>query len=165
MCVFSEFKNQLYQNLQNLWQYNRISLSFWKLFWSEIWNHQLFVIVFNFFHLLSIIFKNFLGNFVLQHSDYNKLKNQTKKTKKKGIERKSQWNMKVYTAFLVTCVGYHDDSYKQTMLGLYTYFSWKMIENHMNMVPNALLTKKWVVLRASHVNLIITFVMHNISVP
>ena len=50
--------------------------------------------------------------------------------------------MKVYTTFLGTCVGYHDDSYKQTMLGLYTYFSGKMIENHMNMVPNALLTRK-----------------------
>ena len=37
---------------------------------------------------------------------------------------------------------YHDDSYKQTMLGLYTHFSRKMIENHVNMVPNALLTRK-----------------------
>jgi len=74
--------------------------------------------------------------------------------------------MKVYTAFLVTCIGYHDDSYKQTMLGLYTHFSLKkVIENHVNMVPNALLTRKRVVLQASQVDLIITFVMHNISVP
>ena len=43
---------------------------------------------------------------------------------KKRTKRKSQWSMKVYTAFLVTCVGYHDDSYKQTMLGLYFHFSW-----------------------------------------
>ena len=52
--------------------------------------------------------------------------------------------MKVYTIFLVTCVGYHDDSYKQTMLGLYTHLSLKknMIENHMSMVPNAWLTRK-----------------------
>ena len=62
---------------------------------------------------------------------------QKKKTKKKSL-----WSVKVYTTFLVTCVGYHDDSYKQTMLGLYTCFSWKMIENHVNMVPNTLLTRK-----------------------
>jgi len=41
--------------------------------------------------------------------------------------------MKVYTTFLVTCVGYHDDSYKQTMLGLYTHFTekndWKSCEH------------------------------------
>jgi len=49
---------------------------------------------------------------------------------------------KVYTIFLVTCVGYHDDGYKPTMLELYTYFSWKMIENHVNMIPNAWLTRK-----------------------
>jgi len=88
-----------------------------------------------------------------------------KKNKKKRTERKSQWSLKVYTAFLVTCIGYHDDSYKQTMLGLYTHFSWKMIENHVNMVPNALLIRKMVVLWASHVDLIFTFVMHSISVP
>jgi len=68
-------------------------------------------------------------------------KNKHKKIKK-GTERKSQWSMKVYTAFLVTYVGYHDDSYKQIMFGLYAHFSWKMIENHVNIVPNALLTRK-----------------------
>ena len=78
-----------------------------------------------------------------------------KKQKEKN-KRKSQWSMKVYTTFLVTCVGYHDDSCKQTMLGLYTHFSWKMIENHVNMVTNAWLTKKMMVLKASHVDLIIT---------
>jgi len=44
------------------------------------------------------------------------------------------------TTFLVTCVGYHEDGYKPTMLGLYTHFSIKkkmMIENHVNVVPNA----------------------------
>ena len=49
---------------------------------------------------------------------------------------------KVFILFLVTCVGYHDDGYKPTMLELYTYFSWKMIENHVNMIPNAWLTRK-----------------------
>ena len=52
-------------------------------------------------------------------------------------------SMKVHTAFLVACVRYHEDSYKQTTLGLYIHFSWKIIENHVNMVPNALLTRKW----------------------
>jgi len=70
--------------------------------------------------------------------------------------------VKVHTTFLVTCVGYHDDSYKPTMLGLYARFSKKMIENH---VPNAWLTRKMMVPRASHVNPIISFAMHSISMP
>jgi len=65
-----------------------------------------------------------------------KIKKQEKKNKKK-VTMKNE----VYT--IVTCVGYHADSYKQTMLGIYTHFSSKMIENHVNMVPNALLTRKW----------------------
>ena len=36
----------------------------------------------------------------------------------------------------------------------------KMIENHVNVVPNAWLTRKMMVRRASHVDLIITFAMH-----
>ena len=40
-----------------------------------------------------------------------------------------------------------------------------MIENHVNMVPNAWLIRKMVVPRASHVNPIIAFAMHIISMP
>ena len=40
-----------------------------------------------------------------------------------------------------------------------------MIENHVNMVPNAWLIRKMVVHRASHVNLIIELAMHSISMP
>ena len=47
----------------------------------------------------------------------------------------------------------------------YTPISKKMIENHVNMVPNAWLTRKMVVPKASHVNPIIAFVMHSISMP
>ena len=45
--------------------------------------------------------------------------------KKENKEKQKTVTMKneVYTTFLVTCVGYHDDSYKQIMLGLYTHFS------------------------------------------
>ena len=32
--------------------------------------------------------------------------------------------------FLVSCVGYHGNSYKQTMLGLYNPFSWKWLKSH-----------------------------------
>ena len=45
-----------------------------------------------------------------------KEKQQQKKNKKKATMKNE-----VYTT--VTCVGYHDDSYKQTMLGLYPHFS------------------------------------------
>ena len=38
-----------------------------------------------------------------------------------------------------------------------------MIENYMNVVPNAWLTRKMVVPKASYVNLIITFTMHSLS--
>jgi len=41
----------------------------------------------------------------------------------------------------------------------------KMIENHVNVVPNAWLTRKMMVPRASHVNLRIAFVVHSISMP
>ena len=37
----------------------------------------------------------------------------------------------------------------------------KMIENHVNMVPNAWLTRKWCFFR--HLNLIITFAMHSLK--
>ena len=43
-----------------------------------------------------------------------------RKNKKKVIMKNE-----VYTIFLVICVGYHDDSYKHTMLGFYTHFSLK----------------------------------------
>ena len=67
-----------------------------------------------------------------------------KKTNKNKRKNKKKVTMKneVYTTFLVTCVGYHDDSNKQTMWGLYTHVSLKMIENHVNMVPNAWLSRK-----------------------
>jgi len=53
------------------------------------------------------------------------LQKQNKKKQKRNKQKQKKVTMKnkVYTTFLVTCVGYHDDSYKQTMLGLYTYFS------------------------------------------
>ena len=38
-----------------------------------------------------------------------------------------------------------------------------MIENYMNVVPNAWLTRKMVVPKASYVNLIIAFSMHSIN--
>ena len=40
-------------------------------------------------------------------------------------KKEQQEVMKVYTTFLVTCVGYHNDGYQPTMLGLYTHFSKK----------------------------------------
>ena len=40
-----------------------------------------------------------------------------------------------------------------------------MIENQVNVVPNAWLTRKMVVPRASHVNPMIAFAMHGISMP
>ena len=40
-----------------------------------------------------------------------------------------------------------------------------MIENHVNVVADAWLTRKMVVRRASHVNLIIAFAMHSVSMP
>jgi len=48
-----------------------------------------------------------------------------KKTKrsKKGEKKES------HTAFLVACVGYHDDGYKPTMLGLYTHLYKKIEKN------------------------------------
>jgi len=46
-----------------------------------------------------------------------KKETKTKKRKKKKATMKNE----VYTT--VTYVRYHDDSYKQTMLGLYTHFS------------------------------------------
>ena len=63
--------------------------------------------------------------------------NQQRKNKKKVIMKNE-----VYTTFLDTCVGHHDDNYKLSMFGLYTNFSWKIFENHVNMVPNAWLTRK-----------------------
>ena len=79
------------------------------------------------------------------------------KTKKKEQKRSHH--------ILSFMFGYHDDGYKPTMLGLYTHLSWKkgwkkIIKNHVNVVPNAWLTRKMVVPRASHVNLIIAFSMH-----
>ena len=41
----------------------------------------------------------------------------------------------------------------------------KKFENHVNVVPNAWLTRKMMVPRASHINLIISFAMHSISMP
>jgi len=46
------------------------------------------------------------------------------KTKQKQ-KHKNREQKESHTTFLVTCVGYHDDGYKPTMLGLYTYFSIK----------------------------------------
>jgi len=46
-------------------------------------------------------------------------KNKNKRKDKKKVTMKNE----VYTTSLVTCVGYHKDSYKKTMLGLYTHFS------------------------------------------
>ena len=43
-------------------------------------------------------------------------------------KKKPQWSVKVHTALLVAYVEYHDDSYKQNMLGLYTSFSWKWLK-------------------------------------
>jgi len=79
---------------------------------------------------------------------------------KKNENKKTKKTKESHTTFIVTCVGYHNDGYKPTMLGLYAHFSLKMIENHVNMVPNAWLTRKMMVLQASHVDLIITFAMH-----
>jgi len=45
-----------------------------------------------------------------------KKKHKTKRKDKKKVTMKNE----VYTTSLVTWVGYHDDSYKQTILGLYT---------------------------------------------
>ena len=44
------------------------------------------------------------------------------KTKQKNNKSKKKVNIKGHTTFLVTCVGYHDNGYKPTMLGLYTHF-------------------------------------------
>ena len=43
----------------------------------------------------------------------------------------SQWSMKVCTSFLVSCVGYHGNNYKRTMIGfIYISFSrrWSRVE-------------------------------------
>jgi len=90
-----------------------------------------------------------------------------KKGKQNKAKTKKKRTKRSHTTFLVTCVGYHDNGYRPTLLGLYTHFSkkMKMIENDVNMVPNAWFTRKVVVPRASHANLIIAFSMHSISMP
>jgi len=45
------------------------------------------------------------------------------KKKNKNKNKKKREQKESHTAFLVTCVGYHDDGHKPTMLGLYTHFS------------------------------------------
>ena len=64
------------------------------------------------------------------------------KNKTKQKQKKVTLKYESHTTFLVTCVGYHDDGHKPTMLGLYTHLSKKMIENHVNMVPSAWLIRK-----------------------
>jgi len=54
---------------------------------------------------------------IVSHALHFPLQKQKRKQKK---EQKDV--MKVYTTCLVTCVGYHDDGYEPTMLGLYTRF-------------------------------------------
>ena len=76
--------------------------------------------------------------FFCKNKKQTKKKERTKRKNKKKVTMKNE----VYATFLVTCVQYHDDCYTQTMLGLYTHFFKKMIENHVNMVPNALLSRK-----------------------
>jgi len=48
--------------------------------------------------------------------------------KKKGNKKKTKENKKGHTTFFVTCVGYHDNGYKPTMLGLYTHLSKKKLK-------------------------------------
>ena len=55
---------------------------------------------------------------------------------------KSQWSVEIYTTFLVACVGYHGNDYKQTMIGFMHFFFSMMTGSCMNMVPNALLIRK-----------------------
>ena len=76
-------------------------------------------------------------------------KNKKRKEKKGNKKNKKKTKKESHTIFLVTCVGYHDNGYKPTMLGLYTYFSKKKIENHVNVVPNAWITRKMMVLQSS----------------
>ena len=78
---------------------------------------------------------------------------------------KLQWSMKVCTTFLVAYVGYYGNNYKQTMIGFIHFFLLTMIESCISMVPNALLIKKGVVIRASCVSLMNMFVMHRINMP
>ena len=52
---------------------------------------------------------------------------------------KSQRSMKVCTAFLVACIGYHGNDYKQTMIEFIHFFPSTMIESFKNMIPNVLL--------------------------
>ena len=59
-----------------------------------------------------------------------------------SLPSKSQWSVKACTTFLVACVGYHGNNYKQTMIGFIYFFLSTMIESCMNMVPNALLIRK-----------------------
>ena len=80
--------------------------------------------------------------------------------KKKGNKKKTKENKKGHTTFLVTCVGYQDNGYKPTMLGLYTHLSKKKIENHVNVVPNAWLTRKMMFLRASQSHNYICYAYH-----
>jgi len=47
------------------------------------------------------------------------------KQKQKQKNKKKREQKESHTTFLVTCVGYHDDVYKPTMLGLFTHFSKK----------------------------------------
>jgi len=62
------------------------------------------------------------------------------------LSSKSQRSMKVCTAFLVACIGYHDNNCKQTMM------------------PNALWIRKDGLLGILH-RLINMFVMHSITMP
>ena len=65
---------------------------------------------------------------------FPKKKTNYKNKNKKRTKRKSQWSLNVHTTFLVTCVGYH--------VGIIHPFLKKMIENNVNVVPNAWLTRK-----------------------
>jgi len=56
--------------------------------------------------------------------------------------QKSQWSPKAYTVFLVTCIGYHGNSYKQTMVGLYIPFSWKWSKIMWTWYPTRLKARK-----------------------
>ena len=73
--------------------------------------------IFLFVNFLLMVCKGEVWIEVYVHTNISK--------KKKRTKRRSQWSMEVHTTFLVTCVGYHDDGYNPTMLGLYTHFSKK----------------------------------------
>jgi len=81
----------------------------------------------------------------------NKKKQNKKKQKQRNNKKKVPMKHESHTTFLVTCVGYHDDGYKPTKLGLYTHFS-----------KNKWLKIIWIF---RDLNLIITFSMHIISMP